>query len=77
MPSARHSQLARLYLAGRNPLNPFAAPLYTDLHRLPPLLIHVGEAEILIDDSTRIAECARAHGVEVELKKWTDLPHGF
>jgi acetyl esterase/lipase len=69
--------LARLYLAGQNPRNPLAAPLYADLHRLPPLLIHVGEAETLLDDSTRIADRARAQGVEVELKKWTDMPHAF
>jgi len=69
--------LARLYLAGQNPRNPLAAPLYADLHRLPPLLIHVGEAETLLDDSTRIADRARAQGVEVELKKWTDMPHVF
>jgi acetyl esterase/lipase len=47
------------------------------LHRLPPLLIHVGEAETLLDDSTRIADRARAQGVEVELKKWTEMPHVF
>jgi epsilon-lactone hydrolase len=69
--------LARLYLAGQDPHNPLAAPLYADLHHLPPLLIHVGEAETLLDDSTRIADRARAQGVEVELKKWTDMPHVF
>jgi epsilon-lactone hydrolase len=69
--------LARLYLAGQNPRNPLAAPLYADLHRLPPVLIHVGEAETLLDDSTRIADRARAQGVEVDLKKWTDMPHVF
>jgi epsilon-lactone hydrolase len=69
--------LARLYLAGQNPRNPLAAPLYADLHRLPPVLIRVGEAETLLDDSTRIADRARAQGVEVDLKKWTDMPHVF
>ena len=42
---------------------------------LPPLLIHVGTDETLRDDSTELAERARAAGVEVELKLWAAVPH--
>jgi acetyl esterase/lipase len=69
--------LARIYLAGQSARNPLASPLYANLQRLPPVLIHVGEAETLLDDSTRLAERARAQGVEIKLKTYKDMPHVF
>jgi len=66
---------ARLYLGNADPRNPLASPLYADLDGLPPLLIHVGADETLRDDSTRLAEKARAAGVSVELKVWPVVPH--
>lgn len=66
---------AELYLAGADPRTPLASPLYADLRGLPPLLIHVGTDEVLLDDSTRLAERARAAHVPVELKLWPDVPH--
>jgi epsilon-lactone hydrolase len=67
--------MAQQYLGDRDPRTPLAAPLYADLHGLPPLLIQVGTAEILLDDATRIAERARAAGVEVSLDVWDDMIH--
>lgn len=66
---------ARLYLGSADARNPLASPLYADLSGLPPLLIHVGADETLRDDSTRLAEKARAAGVTVELKVWPVVPH--
>jgi acetyl esterase/lipase len=66
---------ANLYLGGASPQTPLAAPLYADLHGLPPLFIHVGTAETLLDDATRLAECARAAGVEVTLEVWEEMIH--
>ncbi|HWZ42736.1 MAG TPA: alpha/beta hydrolase [Candidatus Saccharimonadales bacterium] len=57
--------------------NPLASPLYADLHGLPPLFIHVGADETLLDDSTRFAERARAAGVAVEFKIWPAVPHDW
>jgi monoterpene epsilon-lactone hydrolase len=68
---------ARYYLGDTDPRNPLASPLYADLTGLPPLLIHVGADEILRDDSTRLAERARAAGVRVELKIWPVVPHAW
>jgi acetyl esterase/lipase len=68
---------ARPYLGGADPRNPLASPLYADLSHLPPLLIHVGSDEVLLDDSTRLAERARAAGVAVELKVWPVVPHAW
>ena len=66
---------AQAYLGGADPRTPLAAPLYADLKGLPPLLIHVGTAETLLDDSTRLAERAKAAGVDVTLEPWEDMIH--
>src|SRR5215470_16976890 len=52
-----------LYLADADPRHPYASPLYADLRGLPPLLIHVGDAEVILDDSTRLAARAGESGV--------------
>ena len=75
-PGGMH-QTAALYLAGEDPRHPYASPLYADLRGLPPLLIHVGDAEIVLDDSTRVATRAREAGVEVTLEVWDEMPHVF
>jgi acetyl esterase/lipase len=67
--------MADAYLAGRDPRTPLASPLYADLAGLPPLLLQVGSAEILLDDAVRVAERARAAGVEAELRVWQDMFH--
>ena len=54
---------------------PLASPLFADLSGLPPLLLQVGTAEVLLDDSTRLAERAKAAGVEVTLDVWQDMFH--
>ena len=58
-------------------LNPIVSPIYADLSALPPLLIHVGSQEILLDDSLRLAGKAAADNVAVELKVWQDMIHCF
>lgn len=69
------SETAKAYLAGQDPRHPYASPLYADLRGLPPMLIHVGDAEVLLDDSTRLAARARSHGVDVTLEVWDEMPH--
>jgi monoterpene epsilon-lactone hydrolase len=68
---------ARYYLGDTDPRNPLASPLYAELAGLPPLLIHVGADEVLLDDSTRLADRARAAGVSVELKIRPVVPHAW
>lgn len=67
--------VAGWYLAGQDPRHPYASPVHADLRDLPPILIHVGDAEILLDDSVRFAARARAADVEVTLEVWDDMPH--
>jgi acetyl esterase/lipase len=69
--------MASMYLHGADPRTPLAAPLYADLSGLPSLLIQVGTAETLFDDSTRIAARARAAGVDVTLEECNDMFHVF
>jgi monoterpene epsilon-lactone hydrolase len=66
---------AKAYLGDADPRTPLAAPLYADLTGLPSLLIQVGTAETLLDDSTRLAERARSAGVDVVLEPWEDMIH--
>ncbi len=63
------------YLAGADPRNPYASPLYGDPTGLPPTLIHVGGDEILYDDAVRMAEKMRTAGCAVELRIWPRMPH--
>ena len=58
-----------------DPRNPLASPLYADLAGLPPLLIQVGSAECLLDDSRRFADRAQRAGVAVDLEIWDDMIH--
>jgi acetyl esterase/lipase len=69
--------MADAYLGGADARTPLASPLYANLTGLPPLFIQVGSAEILVDDATRVAERAKAAGVEVELESWEDMIHVF
>lgn len=67
--------LAKAYLGDTDPRTPLASPIYADLTGLPPLLIQVGTAEVLFDDATRLADHARAAGVDVILEPWDDMIH--
>ena len=69
------ARMASWYLAGADPRTPLASPLYADLHGLPPLLIHVGSDEVLLDDARQLAARARAAGVEVTLDVWPEMIH--
>ncbi len=68
---------ASLYVGENDPRDPFISPICADLQGLPPLFIMVGTAEILFDDSNRLAEYAAFAGVEVTLDIWEDMIHAF
>jgi monoterpene epsilon-lactone hydrolase len=65
------------YVEKKERKNPLVSPLFADLHGLPPILVHVGTAEILYDDSIRFAERAEEAGVDVTLEVFEDLIHVF
>ena len=68
-------QMAGTYLQGAEPRNPLASPLYADLSGLPPLLIQVGDAETLLDDTTRIEPRLKEAGVDVTVEVWDEMIH--
>jgi acetyl esterase/lipase len=70
-------EVGPLYVGQHDPAAPLLSPLFADLSGLPPMLIHVGTRELLLDDSVRLAERAKGAGVEVSLKIWEGLWHAF
>jgi monoterpene epsilon-lactone hydrolase len=70
-------QFASDYLAGAKPKNPLASPLFASLSGLPPLLIQVGTADLLLSDSERLAKAATEAGVDVTLNVSEGLPHVY
>ncbi len=65
------------YVGSNDPTNPWISPLYGDLHDLPPILIEVGDHEILLDDSRGFAEKAKSAGVDITLHVWEGMVHCF
>ena len=63
------------YLGETPATDPLASPLYADLTGLPPLFVQASGAEVLLADSTRLVDKARAAGVAVEFEIWPKLPH--
>jgi monoterpene epsilon-lactone hydrolase len=79
-PYFTHSQAAELvrsYLNGADPSHPSASPLHADLAGLPPIRVHVGDDEVLLDDSVRFVDRALAAGVDAQLDVWEGMAHGF
>jgi acetyl esterase/lipase len=63
-----------LYCPGADRRHPWLSPLFGDWHGLPPLLFHAGSTEMLLDDSIRAHDRARAAGVDAEIKDQHSLP---
>jgi monoterpene epsilon-lactone hydrolase len=70
-------QFASDYLAGADPRTPLASPLFAPLAGLPPLLVLVGTADLLLSDSERLAAAAEQAGVDVTLEIGEGLPHVY
>jgi monoterpene epsilon-lactone hydrolase len=68
---------AQLYLGDHDRRDPKASPLYGHMCGLPPVLFHVGEDEILLDDSRRFASRIEAAGGVAELHIWEGMTHVF
>ncbi len=68
---------AEHYLAGHDPKDELASPLLGDLTGLPPLLIQVGSAEVLLDDALQLAVRAAEQEVDVSLDVVAGAPHVY
>jgi epsilon-lactone hydrolase len=67
--------MASEYLDDADPADPRCSAVFADLHDFPPLLIQVGENEILFDNSTRIRDAAVAAGVDTLFHSWAHGVH--
>jgi len=66
---------AAAYVGRADPRDPLVSPLFADLRGLPPLLLQVGSEEMLRDDNARLAEKARASGVDAAFEEWQGMMH--
>ncbi len=66
---------ADAYLGSADPKSATASPIFADLSGLPPMLIQVGTAEVLLDEAVEFAKRARAADVDVEIEVAQDMIH--
>lgn len=69
--------VVRNYCDGENLRNPLISPVFANMAGLPPMYIQVGDDEILLSDSTRLAANIEEAGGEVELEVWPEMWHVF
>ncbi len=75
--SVAHQMVQECYVREHDQRDPLISPLYGELSQLPPILLHVGEDEILLDDSVRFAARARDAGTDAQLVIWPGMWHVF
>jgi NADPH:quinone reductase-like Zn-dependent oxidoreductase/acetyl esterase/lipase len=68
---------ASSYLVGHDPYDPMVSPLYADLSGLPPVQIHVGTSEVLLDDARRYGDRFREAGGDAVAHTWEGMMHVF
>lgn len=69
--------VAGRYSKGQDPASPLISPIYADYTGLPPLLIQVGNREVLLSDAERVFEQAKKAGVPCRYQVWDDMVHVF
>ena len=69
--------VASYYCGESQVMNPLASPVYADATGLPPLFIQVGGDEVLLSDSTRLADNVRSSGGQAEIEIWPEMWHVF
>jgi acetyl esterase/lipase len=75
LPVHRMHEAVAMVVGGLDPSDPRISPLYATFVSPPDVLIQVGQDEILLDDSRRIAEVLRRSGGQVQLDPWPGCPH--
>lgn len=75
LPSSRINEMKDMYLAGHDPHDPGASPLFASFKAAPPVWLTAGTTEILLDDTRRFAAHLADQGVQVEHSYVDDHPH--
>lgn len=75
LPVERAVEMADMYLAGHDPLDPLVSPLFANFKDAPPIWLTVGDTEILLDDTRRLFAALQKQGVDVQMNIERDLPH--
>ncbi len=65
------------YVGEADRMSPYLSPLSGDLRGLPPMLIHAGDHEVLLDDAVLLGERATSAGVEARTVVWAGMMHVF
>lgn len=65
------------YIGDADPANPYLSPLFGDFSGFPPMLVQVGDYEVLLDDSRELARKVRTAGVKVRCSVYDGMFHVF
>jgi acetyl esterase/lipase len=68
---------AAYYAGEANPHEPLMSPIFADLSKLPPLLVLVGEDEVLLDDAVRVRDAATRAGTDARLLVGKGMQHDW
>jgi len=74
-PGGRAINNRDLYVGKNNPKDPRISPIHGDLTGLPPLYLQVSDAELVLDDSLRVARKGHIYNVDVKVDIWRKVPH--
>jgi acetyl esterase/lipase len=73
----RLDAMRTVYLAGHDPRDPLASPVYARLYGLPRLYIQAGTHELLLSDIASFVDKARWAGVPVQFELWEGMFHSW
>jgi len=67
--------MAKTFLGGALPNSPEASPVFADVRGLPPILVQIGEGELMLSDAIRLAGHLGENRVRVSLEVWPGMFH--
>jgi len=74
----RHLEIwAGHYAAGADRRSPYVSPVFAEVSGLPPLLLLVGQHELLLDDALRVRDAATSAGTDVRLHLGKGMQHDW
>lgn len=67
--------MAKAFLNGALKNNPDASPVFADVRGLPPVMVQIGESEVMLSDAMRLAQHLAENRVRVSLEVWPGMFH--